>query len=138
MFIWGCNAGCVRTVGGVGRFSERAAAWAAAVDGNAEGFATVFDRTLDRVYWHALRLSGSRHDAEDLTAGAFLELWRRRRQVRLVEGSVLPWLLARPAGARATARRLGGRASPKTRRTRAPPEAVRALMSTLRRRNANG
>jgi RNA polymerase sigma-70 factor (ECF subfamily) len=33
------------------------------------------------------------HDAEDVTAGAFLELWRRRKAVRVVDGSVLPWLL---------------------------------------------
>ena len=33
------------------------------------------------------------HDAEDVTAAAFLELWRRRKSVRLVNGSVLPWLL---------------------------------------------
>jgi RNA polymerase sigma-70 factor (ECF subfamily) len=33
------------------------------------------------------------HDAEDVTAGAFLELWRRRKSVRIVDGSVLPWLL---------------------------------------------
>lgn len=26
-------------------------------------------------------------------AASFLELWRRRKQVRVVEGSVLPWLL---------------------------------------------
>lgn len=74
-------------------FVDEAAAWAAAVDGDAEGFGVVFDRHLDRVYGHAFRLAGSRYDAEDLTAGAFLELWRRRRQVRMVDGSVLPWLL---------------------------------------------
>ncbi|WP_396133584.1 RNA polymerase sigma factor [Arthrobacter sp. 1088] len=36
---------------------------------------------------------GGRHDAEDATAAAFLELWRRREGVRLVDGSILPWLL---------------------------------------------
>ena len=40
-----------------------------------------------------LYLLGNVHDAQDVTAGAFLELWRRRNAVRLVEGSVLPWLL---------------------------------------------
>jgi RNA polymerase sigma-70 factor (ECF subfamily) len=38
-------------------------------------------------------MNGNGHDAEDVTAGAFLELWRRRTDVRLVEGSMLPWLL---------------------------------------------
>ena len=36
---------------------------------------------------------GSVHDAEDLTAAAFFELWRKRRSVRTVNGSVAPWLL---------------------------------------------
>lgn len=67
--------------------------WAAALRGDKEAFATVFDLHKDRVYRHALRLVSNVHDAEDVTAGAFLELWRRRRAVRLVDGSVLPWLL---------------------------------------------
>lgn len=33
------------------------------------------------------------HDAEDLTATVLLELWRRRRSVRFVDGSLLPWLI---------------------------------------------
>lgn len=77
----------------MGCFPDEAAAWAAAVDGDADGFAAVFDRNLDRTYRHALRLAGNRHDAEDLTADTFLELWRRRQRVRVVDGSVLPWLL---------------------------------------------
>ncbi len=38
-------------------------------------------------------MTGNVHDAEDVTAAAFLELWRRRKTVRVVDGSVLPWLL---------------------------------------------
>ncbi|WP_235560758.1 RNA polymerase sigma factor [Microbacterium sp. Leaf320] len=33
-------------------------------------------------------------DAEEVAATAFFELWRRRDKVRIVDGSVLPWLLA--------------------------------------------
>lgn len=83
----------VRTPGHVGSFPDEASAWSAAVGGDPEAFADVFDRHLQRVFSHAVRLIGDRHDAEDLTAGAFLELWRRRGHVRVVEGSVLPWLL---------------------------------------------
>jgi RNA polymerase sigma-70 factor (ECF subfamily) len=67
--------------------------WAAALGGDSEAFANVFDLYKDRVYRHALRLVCNVHDAEDVTAGAFLELWRRRAAVHQVEGSVLPWLL---------------------------------------------
>ncbi|XGX80963.1 hypothetical protein LQK93_03812 [Terrabacter sp. BE26] len=42
---------------------------------------------------HACRLVDERENAEDVTAIAFLKLWRRRDDVRVVEGSVLPWLL---------------------------------------------
>ncbi len=54
----------------------------------------LFDRHRNRVFRHACRFAATRQDAEDLVAAAFLELWRLRRQVRLVDGSVLPWLLA--------------------------------------------
>jgi RNA polymerase sigma-70 factor (ECF subfamily) len=68
-------------------------AWTAVLAGNGDAFVTIFDRHRDRVYRHALRMTANVHDAEDVTAGAFLELWRRRQSVRVVDGSVLPWLL---------------------------------------------
>ena len=69
------------------------ALWSRSVAGDADAFGQLFDRHRDRVYGHACRLLEHWHDAEDVTASAFLELWRRREAVRLVEGSVLPWLL---------------------------------------------
>jgi RNA polymerase sigma-70 factor (ECF subfamily) len=67
--------------------------WSAALAGDGEAFGRVFDLHRDRVYVHACRLLMVRADAEDVTAAAFLELWRRRDSVRVVGGSVLPWLL---------------------------------------------
>ena len=67
--------------------------WAAACAGDGEAFGRMFDEHRDRVFRHALRLVDTVADAEDVTAAAFLELWRRRADVRLVDGSVLPWLL---------------------------------------------
>lgn len=67
--------------------------WSRSLKGEGEAFGVLFDRHRDRVFRHACRLSGDRHDAEDIMAAAFLELWRRREKVRVVEGSVLPWLL---------------------------------------------
>ena len=67
--------------------------WAGAIGGDGESFAVLFDRHQQRVYRHACRLVDTTQDAEDVTAAAFLELWRRRSAVRLVDGSVLPWLL---------------------------------------------
>lgn len=67
--------------------------WAAALVGDAVSFGLLFNRHRDRVFRHASRLAETRQDAEDITATAFLELWRRRSDVRLVQGSVRPWLL---------------------------------------------
>ena len=71
--------------------------WRRARDGDAQAFAAVFDLHRDRVYGQAVRLLDARSDAEDITASTFLELWRRRATVRVVNGSVLPWLLVTTA-----------------------------------------
>jgi RNA polymerase sigma-70 factor (ECF subfamily) len=62
-------------------------------DGDAEAFGALFDLHHDRVFRQALRLTSSVHDAEDVTAVVFLEAWRRREAMRVVNGSVIGWLL---------------------------------------------
>jgi RNA polymerase sigma factor (sigma-70 family) len=83
----------MRTFLGVESSGGEPEAWAASLENDGNAFAVVFDMHRDRVYHHALRMTTNVHDAEDVTAGAFLELWRRRRAVRVVDGSVMPWLL---------------------------------------------
>ncbi|WP_328477043.1 RNA polymerase sigma factor [Actinoplanes sp. NBC_00393] len=56
-------------------------------------FGRVFDLYSRAVYNHAFRLTGSWSTAEDITQATFLTAWRRRDEVRLVDGSPLPWLL---------------------------------------------
>ena len=87
------------------------ALWRRSLDGDGEAFGVLFDRHRDRVFRHACRLAQTRHDVEDVVASAFLELWRRRTEVRLVEQSVLPWLLV-------TATNLGRNTARGTRRYR--------------------
>ncbi len=77
----------------MGSYSDESAAWAAALSGDSDAFAATFELHRERVYRHALRVTENVHDAEDVTAAAFLVLWRRRKSVCLVNGSVLPWLL---------------------------------------------
>ena len=67
--------------------------WHQSLLGQGDAFGTLYDRHRDRVFRHAYRLCGNHHDAEDIMAASFLELWRRRKHVRVVEGSILPWLL---------------------------------------------
>ena len=69
------------------------ALWERALAKDSRAYGELFDRHNARVYRRALGMLGSVHDAEDVTAAAFFELWRKHRAVRLVGGSVLPWLL---------------------------------------------
>lgn len=57
-------------------------------------FQQLFERHCDAVYNHCFRRTASWSCAQDLTSVVFLEAWRRRRDVRLSEDSILPWLLA--------------------------------------------
>lgn len=63
----------------------------AAHDGQA--FGRLFDRHARRVYNHCFWRTADWSLAEDLTSVVFLEAWRRRREVRLLGDSLLPWLL---------------------------------------------
>lgn len=85
--------------------------WDRGLTGDGEAFGVLFDRHRDRVFRHAWRLAHSRQEAEDVAASAFLELWRRRADVRVVNGSLLPWLLV-------TTTNLGRNAARGTRRYR--------------------
>lgn len=67
--------------------------WQEVLNENGEAFGRIFDIHKQRIFLHALRFTQNRHDAEDVVAGAFLELWRKRNDVRVVDGSVAPWLL---------------------------------------------
>jgi RNA polymerase sigma-70 factor (ECF subfamily) len=67
--------------------------WGYACAGDGAAFAALFTKHQSHVYGRALTLVAHVNNAEDITAAAFFELWRKRRSVRLVDGSVLPWLL---------------------------------------------
>jgi RNA polymerase sigma-70 factor (ECF subfamily) len=66
--------------------------WQRARAGDADAFGAIFDLHQSRVYRQARRLTDSVHDAEDVTALVFLEAWRKRESVRVVDGSVIAWL----------------------------------------------
>ena len=72
---------------------DEAAVWQHAMSGDGAAYAALFRLHEARVYRRALSVVGDVHGAEDVTSVAFFELWRRRRSVRVVGGSVLPWLL---------------------------------------------
>ena len=68
--------------------------WELARDADDRAFGRLFDRHSARVFRHSLRLVAVPAEADEVMASTFFELWRRRADVRLVDDSVLPWLLA--------------------------------------------
>ena len=70
-----------------------AALWRAVLEQNPRGFSQLFALHRDAAFRQALRLVAQPADAEEVVAAAFFELWRKRHAVRVIDGSVLPWLL---------------------------------------------
>ncbi|WP_375000414.1 RNA polymerase sigma factor [Aeromicrobium sp. CTD01-1L150] len=66
---------------------ERAAA------GDRGAFSELYDRHVRPVYWQAYRVLRDGDLAEEVTQETFLVAWRRVRTIRVVDDSVLPWLL---------------------------------------------
>jgi RNA polymerase sigma-70 factor (ECF subfamily) len=66
--------------------------WDHARDGDRESFGLLFDRHSRAIYNYCFRRTADWSLAEDLTSLVFLEAWRRRAQVRFIDGRVLPWL----------------------------------------------
>jgi RNA polymerase sigma-70 factor (ECF subfamily) len=73
--------------------SDDAEDWGRVLEGDGEAFARIFDRRKEQVRRQARRLLDRNADVEDAVAVVFLEVWRRRWDARLVDGSLLPWLL---------------------------------------------
>lgn len=67
--------------------------WRAVLDDDGEAFGRIWDRHSSRVERHVAGLVARPADVDDAVAVVFLHAWRRRRSVRVVDGSVLPWLL---------------------------------------------
>lgn len=63
--------------------------WAA---GDEQAFTALYERHAEAVWNYAYRLSASWSAADDLLGTVFLTAWRRRREIRLVHDSALPWL----------------------------------------------
>jgi RNA polymerase sigma factor (sigma-70 family) len=71
-----------------------AALWLSASSGTERAFVVIFDRYRGRVFSAAYRRTNRVADAEEIVAMVFLEAWRLRKRVRIVDGTLLPWLLA--------------------------------------------
>lgn len=61
--------------------------------GDDAAFSALFDKYSATVYRYAWGLADGRDEVPDIVQETFLLLWRRRKDVRLAERTVLPWLL---------------------------------------------
>jgi RNA polymerase sigma-70 factor (ECF subfamily) len=66
--------------------------WRRACEGEAECFGVLFDRHGAAVRAFCARRSGSLDAADDLVSIVFLQAWRRRDAVELIDDNALPWL----------------------------------------------
>ena len=64
----------------------------ASANGDQRAFSELYDRHARTIYNYLFRRLADWSEAEDLTAVVFLEAFRRRSEVVVVEGKLLPWL----------------------------------------------
>ncbi|HEX2739288.1 MAG TPA: sigma-70 family RNA polymerase sigma factor [Rubrobacter sp.] len=62
--------------------------------GDADAFATLYDRHIRSAFSLAYRMMGERQAAEDLAQDAFIKVWRNAGSYRAERGSVRTWLLS--------------------------------------------
>jgi RNA polymerase sigma factor (sigma-70 family) len=68
------------------------ALWLASQNGDGEAYGQLYQRHANTIYNYLFRRLADWSEAEDLTAVVFLEAFRRRKDVVVVDGRVLPWL----------------------------------------------
>jgi len=64
----------------------------ASASGDQRAFSELYQRHARTIYNYLFRRLADWSEAEDLTAVVFLEAFRRRSEVVIVEGKLLPWL----------------------------------------------
>src|SRR5215208_3587669 len=62
--------------------------------GDADAFATLYDRHSRSAFSLAYRMMGERQAAEDLAQDAFIKVWRNAASYRAERGSVRTWILS--------------------------------------------
>ena len=62
--------------------------------GDAEAFATLYDRHSRAAYSLTYRMMGEKQAAEDLAQEAFIKVWRRAGSYRAQKASVRTWILS--------------------------------------------
>jgi RNA polymerase sigma factor (sigma-70 family) len=66
--------------------------WEASARGDEQAFSQLYERHAGTIYNYLFRRLADWSEAEDLTAVVFLEAFRRRKDVVILEGKLVPWL----------------------------------------------
>ncbi|MFC5931794.1 RNA polymerase sigma factor [Cryobacterium melibiosiphilum] len=82
---------------------------AAASRGDERAFGDLYDLYVGPVFLQAARELGSEDAAEDVTQEVFAIAWRKLARIRMVNGSILPWLLVTCRNVTANRLRSAGR-----------------------------
>lgn len=83
-------------------------------EGDADAFATLYDRTSPRLFGIAMGVVGNPADAEDVLSEVYQQIWRTARGYEPGRGSVLTWMIVicRSRALDAIRRRRGGEQAP--------------------------
>ena len=65
----------------------------AASAGDSAAFVRLYEKHISSVYRYALQMLRSVSEAEDIAQEVFILAWVKRTKIRIVDQSVLPWLL---------------------------------------------
>ena len=66
--------------------------WQSSARGDQQAFSELYERHSQAIYNYLFRRMADWSEAEDLTAVVFLEAFRHRRDVVVMDGKLLPWL----------------------------------------------
>lgn len=66
----------------------------AAARGDDAAFTELMGRHAEALFAHALRATGNEDDAQDIVQDVFEIAFRRRKNIRVIDGSAAGWLLA--------------------------------------------
>lgn len=77
----------------MGVVAAEQALWSAALSGDEDAFVSIYELHADRIVTYCLRRGASPHDAQDVVAETFLQLWRQRERITFDSSrGLLPWL----------------------------------------------
>jgi hypothetical protein len=96
--------------------------------GDSAAFVRLYEKHINSVYRYALQMLRSVPEAEDIAQEVFILAWVKRTKIRIVDQSVLPWLLVTTRNLRRVRRLPGPQWKPASSTSR--PNPVRDFVAS--------